>query len=1215
MGSGASAQLDPAALNNAEEIAAKRAECEEDVDGLKGLCAQIKEENDLLVDYIARRDAILMHKACDGLGTDEDALTTVVCGRTKKHLQAVDLHYREAHDGKKMHDLIKGETSGSLGKMLTWRCMELVEFRAAMMDLAMDGLGTDEDLLTETLVTCSNAEIMELREYYQATRDKSLIERITSETSGEFEMFLTKIMQAERDESEDVDEGAAAESADALYKGGVGNWWGTDEELFINTLVGANPMQCNAIATAYENAQGKSLASAIKSEFGSDTANGLTAMLSANPADCLAKRLRKAMKGMGTDEKAIARVLAGAGDFESCRAVAARFFELEDRSLADALEGELGGLFEGNFKRATLAVVTDPPPHEPTNGKQAQVDALGDIEEDDGDAVASRLDLLTSTNEALKEHIAFMDAKAVWKACNGGWTGIGTDEDELISILGNRTKGQLERIDLQYRALYDKTLADEIKGETSGNFKDMLMIMQMGEAECDAYLLRKATKGWGTDETALIQVIAPKSPERLRAMRDMYEARYDQSLMDLVDSETSGWFESDFNLVIKALLARSENVDMDAEPDEDKAAEAAAALQTAMSGLGTDEQAVIDILCTCNPAQITAIRIAFENENGKSLESWLEGDFSGNAQDTLLALCAPPIDYYCKVIRKAMDGMGTDEDSITRVLGSLSKADIGLLKGRYFEKYDIDLDVALKGDVGGSWGKAVLTWVAGIDPTMGAEEELEEIIKKVEEEEAREPEEEEVEEDDAASDPPASDEEEDQEEEEEDEEADAEEDERRRRRMEREREQRKRQQQEKKKRAKMMKALRKASIRHVKLKKNIEDAEEEYGEKFHLSMEAEWDDEMYCLQNRVRGGGRRKGWKHFLKKGYWNGKLLRFRTDFGVFIGSIDMRRLCEQLDVEAPIKEERPYTIDGALRNNLKPMPDTFPFEYVVPICVSGRFAPWLFKEAHPDLETLWKWPRKSKLDYKLMKEWYPEIEHRHRGDPYHWLRKWEHMKKPVVLRNGREGKVDWKWYQVKYKPRTPVKRAMKLYWKKNWKRRPALKIWKARKMTPWEYYRNVGYEEGRHVTIKNHLGRFEGTFSPAGYAMMNDCDEEDAWSHFKDAMDAGDEPHIVISDIEVLQLFHNIDVPDPDDESDDEGDPDDEEREYFGSEDEDDDDGGDSDWEGGDDDSQEEEEEPEPPRRRRRGRDRDHHHEQRLPHGGGGGRRRARRGRRHRF
>ena len=57
-------------------------------------------------------------------------------------------------------------------------------------------------------------------------------------------------------------------------------------------------------------------------------------------------------------------------------------------------------------------------------------------------------------------------------------------------------------------------------------------------------------------------------------------------------------------------------------------------------------------------------------------------DFGGVADDALIALTTPPLDYYCRVIKGAMQGWGIDEGPITRVLGSLDKSEIGDLKAR-----------------------------------------------------------------------------------------------------------------------------------------------------------------------------------------------------------------------------------------------------------------------------------------------------------------------------------------------------------------------------------------------------------------------------------------------------------------------------------------------------------------------------------------------------
>ena len=104
--------------------------------------------------------------------------------------------------------------------------------------------------------------------------------------------------------------------------------------------------------------------------------------------------------------------------------------------------------------------------------------------------------------------------------------------------------------------------------------------------------------------------------------------------------------------------------------------------------------------------QIRAIRRAFANKYGASLAKWLQSEFSGDADDALIALTLEPLDYYVRTLRKAMKGFGTDEAAITRVLGSLDKSELGLVTDRYAENYDRDLLADLRSEVGGDYGMA-----------------------------------------------------------------------------------------------------------------------------------------------------------------------------------------------------------------------------------------------------------------------------------------------------------------------------------------------------------------------------------------------------------------------------------------------------------------------------------------------------------------------------
>uniref|UniRef100_A0A023EH94 Annexin n=1 Tax=Aedes albopictus TaxID=7160 RepID=A0A023EH94_AEDAL len=111
----------------------------------------------------------------------------------------------------------------------------------------------------------------------------------------------------------------------------------------------------------------------------------------------------------------------------------------------------------------------------------------------------------------------------------------------------------------------------------------------------------------------------------------------------------------------------------------------AAALRKAMKGFGTDEQAIIDILCARCNWQRQAIAEAFKNELGRDLIKDLKSELGGKFEDVILGLMLPPVNYLCKHLHKAMDGIGTNERALIEILCSTKQrtnaSDCALLRG------------------------------------------------------------------------------------------------------------------------------------------------------------------------------------------------------------------------------------------------------------------------------------------------------------------------------------------------------------------------------------------------------------------------------------------------------------------------------------------------------------------------------------------------------
>ncbi|KAL3106124.1 hypothetical protein niasHT_027079 [Heterodera trifolii] len=83
------------------------------------------------------------------------------------------------------------------------------EHDAKYLQKAMQGLGTNEDMLIEILVTRSNKQLLAIKSAYKALYNRELEKEVRAETSGTFKALLLDLLEANRDESHTAEEGKA----------------------------------------------------------------------------------------------------------------------------------------------------------------------------------------------------------------------------------------------------------------------------------------------------------------------------------------------------------------------------------------------------------------------------------------------------------------------------------------------------------------------------------------------------------------------------------------------------------------------------------------------------------------------------------------------------------------------------------------------------------------------------------------------------------------------------------------------------------------------------------------------------------------------------------------------------------------------------------------------------------------------------------------------
>ncbi|XP_057380445.1 annexin B9-like [Daphnia carinata] len=138
------------------------------------------------------------------------------------------------------------------------------------------------------------------------------------------------------------------------------------------------------------------------------------------------------------------------------------------------------------------------------------------------------------------------------------------------------------------------------------------------------------------------------------------------------------------------------------------------ALHKAMKGLGTDEKALITILCHRTSSQRAEINRAYKSGYGKDLESKLKSELSGAFEKVMIALCLPLADYMAREMYIAISGLGTNEGTLVEILCSGTNQEIRDINAAYVRLYGHPMEKDIKGDTSGTFKMLLVSLAQGL---------------------------------------------------------------------------------------------------------------------------------------------------------------------------------------------------------------------------------------------------------------------------------------------------------------------------------------------------------------------------------------------------------------------------------------------------------------------------------------------------------------------
>ncbi|KAK6474874.1 annexin A6-like isoform X4, partial [Huso huso] len=649
-------------------------------------------------DFNPSSDAEVLYNAMKGLGDDKETILELITSRSNAQRQEICAAYKSQY-GKDLIGDLKYELTGKFERLTVGLMRPTAYHDAKEIKDAIEGIETDEKCLIEILASRNNKQIHDLVNAYKDAYGRDLEADIVSDTSGHFKKMLVVLLQGTREEDDVVSEDLVEQDAQDLFDAGEVQW-GTDEAKFITILGNRSVTHLQMVFDKYEKIANKEIEDSIRGELSGDFEKLMLAVVQCirSVPMYFAKRLFKAMKGLGTADNTLIRIMVSRAEIDMLDI--REFFRLSyEKSLYNMIKDDTSG----EYKRSLLKLCGGDddlageffPEAAQLAYKMWEVSSMARVE-------------LKGTVQPAANFNPDSDAQALRKAMKG----FGTDEDTIIDIVTHRSNAQRQEILQKYKSLLGRDLMADLKSELSGSLCRLILGLMMTPAQFDAKMMRKAMEGAGTDEKALIEILTTRNNQEILAMNEAYKEAYHKNLEDSITSDTSGHF-------CRVLVSMVQGSREEGPADLARAKEDAKELGDAVNDESTSmETKFLSILCTRSYPHLRKVFQEFVTCTNKDVEQVIKKEISGDLKTVLIAIVRSiknKPSYFADRLYKSMKGLGTDDRTLIRVLISRSEIDLFNIRREYKELHDVSLHESIKGDTSGVYRKALLTLCGGED--------------------------------------------------------------------------------------------------------------------------------------------------------------------------------------------------------------------------------------------------------------------------------------------------------------------------------------------------------------------------------------------------------------------------------------------------------------------------------------------------------------------
>jgi len=282
------------------------------------------------------------------------------------------------------------------------------------------------------------------------------------------------------------------------------------------------------------------------------------------------------------------------------------------------------------------------------------------------------------------------DAELLRKATKSSWS---TDHKLLIHVVAEneRTNEQMQELRQAFFREYKKCPIEAVQKATNlphqSAYSMALVATLLTREEFAAQCLYLAMKGLGTDERAMIHILAHSTKEEVELIKRTYLRMYAKTLESDIIDDTSGKEKEFF---VGLINAPRSHVNVAAAQDEINRD----VKELYIAGQGrwsTDISAFVKIITKHDNEYLSALNVAYGRAYGDTLQRAVEKEISKSVlAKGMEAMIMDRADYYASELNSAIRGAGTETDTLTRIIAT-QRHTMPAICHRYMAKYGKNL--------------------------------------------------------------------------------------------------------------------------------------------------------------------------------------------------------------------------------------------------------------------------------------------------------------------------------------------------------------------------------------------------------------------------------------------------------------------------------------------------------------------------------------------